>query len=151
MEENEMKISRIREGTVIDHIPSELCLKLIEILDLSDVKSVISVAMNLESKKMGKKALIKIGGKFFNNAEVNKITIVAPNVTMAIIKDYKVEKKEKLKLPEEIISIVKCNNPNCITNNENVETLFRTIENSPLKIMCHHCERIINKEEIRLC
>ena len=75
----ELSVSAIKEGTVIDHIPSDVTLKVADILDLEGIKSIISIATNLDSKTMGKKGIIKVGGKSLTQDEVNKIAIVAPD------------------------------------------------------------------------
>src|SRR3990167_8569691 len=130
----ELKIPAIREGTVIDHIPSRVTLKVMRILDLKEFEHVVSVAFNLESKSMGKKGIIKVGGRFLTQDEVDKVAILAPNATVNIIKDYKVEKKIHVHLPEVVNNIVKCSNPICITNNEEVKTKFAVVKKYPLKI-----------------
>jgi len=146
----ELKIPAIREGTVIDHIPSRVTLKVMRILDLKEFEHVVSVAFNLESKSMGKKGIIKVGGRFLTQDEVDKVAILAPNATVNIIKNYKVEKKIKVHLPEIIANIVKCSNPNCITNNEETKTRFDVVKKDPLKIRCHYCERCMESEDIKL-
>ncbi|MBT4540992.1 aspartate carbamoyltransferase regulatory subunit [Candidatus Woesearchaeota archaeon] len=149
-EYKQMKIGRIKEGTVIDHIPPGLCFRLINILSLERYNNVLSAATNLTSAKLGKKGMIKISGKILTEEEVKKVAVVAPNVTMCTINNFSVSKKIKLTLPNEIKKIVKCNNPNCITNIEGVVTNFGVLQESPLKIKCCFCERTINKEEIKL-
>jgi aspartate carbamoyltransferase regulatory subunit len=146
----ELKVSAIREGTVIDHIQSDTTLKVAEILDLNETNQIVSIATNLESKKLGKKGIIKIGGKYLTEKEVNRIALIAPEATLSIIKDFKVINKSKLTIPDELINIVKCFNPRCITNNERMTTLFHVLNKIPLKIRCHYCERIMNKEDIEL-
>ena len=106
----ELKISAIREGTVIDHIPPKSVFNIVDILGLKDHNNVVSVAMNLESKKMGKKGLIKVGGRNLTESEANKITLLAPYATVSIIKDYNVIKKLKLHLPKEVNNVIECNN-----------------------------------------
>lgn len=142
----ERKISAIKEGTVLDHLPKKTAFKVAEILQLADIDNVLSVASNLKSKKQKKKDIIKIGGRYFTKEEVNKIAVIAPNATLSIIKDYKVKEKIKLTIPDEINNIIKCSNPDCITNNEPVETIFYVIKKQPLKIKCHYCERNMDKE-----
>lgn len=144
----ELKISAIREGTVIDHIPPKSVFKIVDILGLKDHNNVVSVGMNLESKKMGKKGLIKVGGRNLTEAEANKITLLAPYATVSIIKDYNVVKKLKLHLPKEVNNIIECNNPKCITNMEKVPTKFSIISDNPMRVRCNYCERIM--EEIKL-
>ncbi|MBT4823698.1 aspartate carbamoyltransferase regulatory subunit [Candidatus Woesearchaeota archaeon] len=149
-EYKQMKLGKVKNGTVIDHIPPELCFRLIKILNLEGYGHVLSSATNLISAKLGKKGMIKISGKFLTEEEVNKVAVVAPNVTMCTVTDYNVSNKIKLSLPREIKKIVNCNNPNCITNVEEVSTHFYVVQESPLNIKCHYCERTIDKEEITL-
>jgi len=146
----EYKISAIKEGTVIDHITPESTFKVIEILDLDKNKEIISVANNLQSSKLGKKGIVKIGSKFLGEEAVNKIAIIAPNATLNIIRDYKVVQKLKLKIPGRIEGTLKCFNPNCITNLEKVDTKFKVTSSNPLKLLCNYCERIMKREDIVL-
>ena len=146
----ELSISAIKDGTVIDHIPSNVTFKVAEILDLKSIKGVISVAANLSSKIMGKKGIVKIEGKYLTQEEVNKIAIVAPDATVNIIENYNVKKKLKVSTPNKINKVIKCSNPNCITNVEKIETKFSVLSKNPLKIRCHYCERDMNKEDIEI-
>ena len=146
----ELTIPAIKEGTVIDHIPSRVTFKVMRILDLKEFKHAISVALNLKSKTLGKKGMIKVGNRFLTQDEVNKIAILAPNATVNIIKDYKVKEKIKVDIPDTIHNIIKCSNPNCITNNEKVKTLFHVINKAPLQVLCHHCERVMEAKDIAL-
>ena len=146
----ELKISAIGEGTVIDHIPTDATFKVVEILDLENHKGVVSIATNLQSKSIGKKGIVKVGGKSLTQNEVNKIAIVAPEATVNIIKNYDVKEKIKVKTPDVIDNVVKCSNPVCITNNEQVPTKFYVVKKDPLKIRCHYCERSMGKEDIEI-
>ena len=147
----ELRIPAIKEGTVIDHIPSRVTFKVIRILDLKEFEHEISVALNLKSKTMGKKGIIKVSSRFLTEDEVDKIAILAPNATVNIIKDYNVKEKIKVKIPDVIENIVKCSNPQCITNNErDVKTKFFVVNQEPLKIRCHYCERCMQREDIEL-
>ncbi len=150
MKVKELTIPAIKEGTAIDHIPSRVTFKVMRILDLKEFKHAISVALNLKSKTMGKKGIIKVGNRFLTQDEVNKIAILAPNATVNIIKDYKVKEKIKVDIPDTIHNIIKCSNPNCITNNEKVKTLFHVINKAPLQVLCHHCERVMEAKDISL-
>jgi aspartate carbamoyltransferase regulatory subunit len=146
----ELSVSAIKEGTVIDHIPSNATLKVVDILDLKGIRSIISVVTNLNSKKMGKKGIVKIGGKNLTKEEFNKIALIAPDATVNIIKDYNVKKKIKVAIPETLNKIIRCSNPNCVTNNEKVTTKFYVLSKAPLKLRCHYCERNMYKEDISL-
>lgn len=146
----ELKISAIDEGTVIDHIPTDAAFKVVEILDLENHKGVVSIATNLQSKSIGRKCIVKVAGKSLTQDEVNKIAIVAPDATVNIIKNYSVREKIKVKTPDVIDNVVKCSNPVCITNNEQVATRFYVDKKDPLKIRCHYCERIMGKADLEI-
>jgi aspartate carbamoyltransferase regulatory subunit len=108
----------------------------------------ITLGNNLGSKKMGRKGMIKIADKFFEEDEINRIALIAPNVVLNIIRDYEVVEKKYISLPDELIDIVRCNNPKCITNNEPMKTHFYVIDKSSGTVKCRYCERKINKEDI---
>ncbi len=146
----ELKISAIDDGTVIDHIPTDATFKVVEILDLENHSGIVSIATNLQSKSIGKKGIVKVGGKSLTQDEVNKIAIVAPEATVNIIKNYDVKEKIKVKTPEVIENVVKCSNPICITNNEQIPTRFYIAKKDPLKIKCHYCERSMGKDDIEI-
>jgi aspartate carbamoyltransferase regulatory subunit len=149
-ENRELKISAIEEGTVIDHIPADATFKVVEILNLEFNMGIVSIATNLHSKKLGKKGIVKVGGKYLTKEEVNKIAIVAPDASVNIIKNYNVIDKIKVKTPEIIDNVVKCNNPVCISNNEKISTKFYVLQKDPIKIKCHYCERIMGKEDLEI-
>ncbi|MBW2975328.1 aspartate carbamoyltransferase regulatory subunit [Candidatus Woesearchaeota archaeon] len=146
----ELRISAIKEGTVIDHIPAQATFKVVEILNLAKNKDIVSVATNLKSKALEKKGIVKVGGKELTKKEVDEIAIVAPQATINIIKDYDVIKKSNVELPAEFDNIIRCSNPVCITNNEKVKTLFHVVNKAPLEIKCHHCERVMGVDDIIL-
>ena len=144
----QLSISAIVDGTVIDHIPTDATFKVVEILRLQNHNDIVSIATNLKSSILGKKGIVKVANKFLTEAEVNKIAVVAPDATVNIIKSYNVKQKIKVKVPQLIEEVIKCSNPVCITNSEKVKTKFYTVQNNPLRIKCHYCERIIKKEDI---
>ncbi len=146
----ELKVPAIKDGTVIDHIPSRVTFKVMRILDLREFNQAISVALNLKSKALGKKGIIKVGNRFLTQDEVNKIAILAPKATVNIIKDYEVKEKINVDLPDEIHNIIKCSNPKCITNNEKVKTSFSILSKTPLQALCNHCERVMEAKDITL-
>ena len=86
----ELKVSAIENGTVIDHIPGKVVFQVVKILSLSEVTDQILFGTNLDSRKMGKKGIIKVSNKFFRPDEINKIALVAPNATLIIIKNFKI-------------------------------------------------------------
>ena len=93
---------------------------------------------------MGKKGIIKIANKELSMEELNKISLVAPNASIAIVKDFEIIKKSKLDFPKEFVGIAKCGNPNCITNHEPVKTHFKTISEEPVMVKCKYCEKIFD-------
>ena len=144
----EMQVAALENGTAIDHIPSEQLFKVASLLGIEHLNNRITIGNNLQSKKRGSKGLIKISDKFFEEADINKISLIAPNVIMNIIRDYEVVEKKQVTLPNELIGIVKCNNPKCITNNEPMNTRFYVVDKDKVEIKCHYCERKIDKEDI---
>ena len=108
----------------------------------------MTIGNNLDSKKLGHKGIIKVADVFFPEATLNRIALIAPNVILNIIRDYEVVEKKTVTLPDELVGLVKCNNPKCITNNEPMPTRFDVIDKEKGTIRCHYCERKINKEDI---
>ena len=141
------KVYEIKDGTVIDHIPAGRALEVLRVLEIPK-DDFTTVGINLSSGKYGKKDVVKFENKFLDEDEFNKIALIAPTATFNILKNSKVIKKTRVKLPEKIIGLVKCSNPNCITNHEFVVTRFSVVENYPLKIKCHFCEKNMNHEDI---
>jgi len=144
----ELKVSAIENGTVIDHIPSKNVFQVIKILHLEEAGDMVLFGTNLESKKYGKKGIVKASNKFFKKHEINKIGLVAPNATLIVIKDFQVKTKEVVKLPDTIEDIVKCFNPNCVTNHEKVKTKFYVVDKEAVKLRCHYCEKITDKKNL---
>ena len=144
----ELQVAALENGTAIDHIPSEHLFKVAQLIGLSQMDNRITFGNNLESKKMGRKGMIKIADKFFEEDEINRIALVAPNVILNIIRDYEVVEKKNISLPDEVTGMVKCNNPKCITNNEPMTTHFYVTDKRLGTIKCRYCERKINKEDI---
>lgn len=143
-----LKVSAINNGTVIDHIPSENLFKVISILGLQHLKSQITFGANLESEKLGSKAIIKLSDVFFEDDEINKISLIAPNAKLNIIRDYEVVEKRVVEVPDKVVGIVKCFNPKCITNNEEITTHFTVISKKPLDLKCKYCEKITHEDQI---
>ncbi|MBO4774851.1 MAG: aspartate carbamoyltransferase regulatory subunit [Bacteroidales bacterium] len=148
MKKKELVVSAIENGTVIDHIPSDKLFQVIRILHLESCTDQVLFGNNLESQKLGKKAIIKIQNKFFETDEINKIAIVCPTATLTIIQDYEVVEKRVPTLPYEFEGIVKCYNPKCITNHEQVTPKFRVLDSQEIKLQCHYCQKITKEETL---
>ncbi|HNQ59766.1 MAG TPA: aspartate carbamoyltransferase regulatory subunit [Bacteroidales bacterium] len=141
-------VSAIQNGTVIDHIPSHAVIQVMRILNLIQTDHQVLFGMNLDSKKYGNKGIIKIRDKFFDDVEINKIALVAPTATLIEIRDFEVISKKQAEIPDIVEGIVKCFNPKCITNYEQVRTRFRVIDKQNLRLLCHYCEKITKNENI---
>ncbi len=146
--EKELIVTAIEEGTVIDHIPAGSLFKVIKILGLSTLENQMTFGTNLQSKRMGKKAIVKVAGKFFLPEEINRIALVAPHASLNIIRGYKVVEKMDVSLPKEILGIVKCVNPKCITNHDEITTRFDVLHGDPVTLRCHYCERITDESHM---
>jgi aspartate carbamoyltransferase regulatory subunit len=149
VQHKELKVSAIENGTVIDHIPSENLFKVITILGLDKISTQITFGANLDSKKLGHKAIIKVSEVFLEDFEINKISLVAPHARLSIIKNYEVVEKRDVMVPDTIVGIVKCFNPKCITNNEAVTTRFNVLNKKEVALRCHYCEKITTQDELR--
>jgi aspartate carbamoyltransferase regulatory subunit len=149
-EPKQLSVSAIQNGTVIDHIPAKNLFKVISILGLDHIDSQITFGTNLESKKLGRKAIIKISDKFFEDADINRIALVAPDAKLNIIKDYEVVEKRVVEVPDTIVGIARCMNPKCITNFESVTTRFRVVSKKNVALKCHYCEKITNQENLQI-
>ncbi|MBP3253467.1 MAG: aspartate carbamoyltransferase regulatory subunit [Bacteroidales bacterium] len=141
----ELVVEKIDNGTVIDHIPADRVFKIVKILGLDTYEDEVLIGTNLCSKKYGKKGILKIKNKYFTQDETDKIAIIAPTATIIVIKDYEVTEKKNLVLPKHITKIVKCINPNCITNVEEIETNFDVVNTDPISIQCHYCEKTMEE------
>ena len=97
---------------------------------------------------MVRKGIVKVSSKYFKPHEIDKIALVAPNATLIIIKNFKVVEKTKVGVPDQVENIVKCFNPNCITNHESINTSFSVIDKRDMKLKCRYCEKITARENI---
>ena len=148
MSKKELVVSAIKNGTVIDHIPSEKLFQVIRALNLMNCDNQVLMGNNLTSSKINKKGIIKCRDKFFEKDEINKIALIAPNATLITIKDYNVVEKFKIEIPDTISGMVNCYNPKCITNNEAITQRFNVINKKDIMLQCHYCQKITKKETI---
>jgi len=150
MAKKTLRVSKIKDGTVIDHITSGHALDVVKILGITGrAGGVVSVAMNVPSKKLGVKDIVKVEGRELNSEEVDKIALLAPHATINIVRDYKVVEKQRVKLPNVIRGTVKCANPTCISNSgEPIQSTFYVECEEPLLIKCHYCGYIMEKPDI---
>jgi len=149
-DEKGLRIQKIESGTVIDHITAGYALDVLRILNIDGREGhVVSIAMNVRSDKMGKKDIVKIENRELGQQEVDKIALLAPRASINIIRNYSVAQKMRVKLPEIIRDIIRCDNPVCISNaKEPVEPRFYVVSTGPLSLRCHYCGREMGREEV---
>ena len=146
----ELKVSAIKNGTVIDHIPSPSLFKVISILGLDNTNHQVTFGTNLESRQLGTKAIIKVTDIFFKDDEINKIALVAPDAKLNIIKDYQVVEKKVVNVPDYVVGLAKCMNPQCITNNEEMLPRFEVSQKKPVALKCEYCEKITDSQHLEI-
>ena len=150
MSKKERLVAAIENGTVIDHIPAEKTYAVATLLGLQKLQTPVTIGYNYPSKKLGKKGIIKIEDKFFTDEEISRLSVVAPNVVLNVIRDYEVVEKKKVVTPDTLKGIVRCNNPKCVTNNEPMDTIFHVIDKNCGIIKCHYCDKEQVISEVKL-
>jgi aspartate carbamoyltransferase regulatory subunit len=142
----EMLVRPIRHGTVIDHITAGQALNVLKILGISGTTSaVVSVAMNVPSGALGSKDIVKIEGRELEEEEVDRVSLIAPNATINIIRDFEVIDKHRVELPESLEGVMKCENPNCISNTSEPVISKFTVNKKPVELRCIYCDHVISQ------
>ncbi len=146
----ELKIQKIKNGTVVDHLPAGTALTVLHILGIDKgYKNSVSVVMNVSSKSLGMKDVVKVEDRILRPEETDKLSLIAPEATVNIIRDYKVSGKSRVTIPNEIVGVLKCGNPSCITNKrEPAMPIFSIERKKPIVLRCKFCERIMEQEQI---
>jgi len=144
----ELKVVPIKNGTVIDHIAAGQALNVLKILGIdarTGTDAALSVVMNVRSKQMGKKDIVKVEDRELKPGEVDKIALIAPLASINIIRNSEVIAKHKVYLPKSIEGIIRCMNPNCISNAEREPVISKviTVSENPPRFRCFYCERTI--------
>ncbi len=145
------RVTAICNGTAIDHIPSGHALQVLKMLRLDVGRSnPISLVMNVPSGKMGRKDVLKIEDRELNQEELDRLALIAPKASVAIIRNYHVAEKRTIELGTELINIVRCSFSNCITKNprEPLPHKLKIISAEPMKIRCFYCGKNQNIDEI---
>ncbi len=146
----ERQVAAIKNGTVIDHIPAEKTYQVVNLLELQTLDTPVTIGYNYPSKKIGRKGIIKVSDRFFTDEEISRLSVVAPNVVLNVIKDYEVVEKKTVTTPDELRGIVKCNNPKCITNNEPMQTVFNVVDKVHGILKCHYCDKEQHIDNVEL-
>ncbi|NYT02765.1 MAG: aspartate carbamoyltransferase regulatory subunit [Methanosarcinales archaeon] len=147
MTEKELKVKPIKNGTVIDHIAGGQALNVLKILGIgADADVSLSLLMNVDSKKLGKKDIVKVEDRELKEGEVNKIALIAPGATINIVRDYEVVDKYEVDLPDMIIGVIRCQNPSCISNTqEPIKSRVLVKGKNPVVLRCVYCEQPITE------
>ena len=149
MSKNLLRVQPIRNGTVIDHIEAGRGRKILDVLELGDGGTTISLLINVQSKKQKRKDIIKIEDRELDENEIDKLSLLSPKARMNIIRNYAVANKKKIDIPEFISGIVQCPNENCICNNErNVNSNFSLVNKLEIIIKCTYCGRKVDEDNI---
>lgn len=146
----ELAVAALQNGTVIDRIPSSALFKAVKILGIEKLDKHVTIGNNLESKKLGSKGIIKVADTFFPEDVLNRIALIAPTAKINIIRDFEVVEKYPVSLPDNIIGIVKCGNPKCITNNEPMRTRFEVVDHHGPTIRCYYCGHAVDAQNAQI-
>ncbi|OIQ24208.1 aspartate carbamoyltransferase regulatory subunit [uncultured Vibrio sp.] len=147
--ETQLQVEAIKNGTVIDHIPAQIGIKVLRLFDMHNSHQRITIGLNLPSSALGAKDLLKIENVFINEDQASKLALYAPHATVNQIEEYEVAKKLVLELPKQVNDIFACPNSNCITHNEPVESSFSVIEkNDDIRLKCKYCEKVFSREVV---
>jgi aspartate carbamoyltransferase regulatory subunit len=151
MQESNLIVRRIKDGTVIDHIEGGRGLKVLEALGIDGKDgNVITIALNVPSGKYSKKDIIKVENRYLQDYDTNKLAIISPTATVNIIKDYKLTEKRRVSLPNKIEKIFRCSNPDCITNSkEDIDSTMDVIDKTGRVLRCKYCTRILDVNQLR--
>ena len=144
-----LKVKAIKNGTVIDHVPSGKGQEIIDHLNL-EKNTLVMLGINLSSKLLRRKDIIKIENKELTPEEASQVAIIAPKASLNIIRNFEIAKKEKVEIPDAIFDVLKCPNPNCISNVSDIPSKFKVLTKHPFKVRCHYCERDFKDNEIVL-
>ncbi|MDN0077195.1 aspartate carbamoyltransferase regulatory subunit [Crenobacter sp. SG2303] len=140
-------VEALKEGTVIDHLPAGQGLRILSLFKLADTGERVTVGLNLSSRHMGAKDIIKVENIALTEEQANELALFAPRATVNVIENFEVVKKHQLELPETIEGIFDCPNSNCISHGEPVKSFFYvkpTVNDTKMK--CKYCEKVFSKD-----
>lgn len=143
------QVAALRHGTVVDHLNPGMALKALEVLGVPRNGAAL-LGIHLESGKMGRKDILKLENVELAPSDIARLALFGPQATVCVIRDYKVVSKKQVEVPDTICGILRCPNPNCITNHERIETKFDVHSRSPIRVRCRYCERRILEREFVL-
>ncbi|MDE5631654.1 MAG: aspartate carbamoyltransferase regulatory subunit, partial [Muribaculaceae bacterium] len=130
----ELAVAALKNGTVIDHIPSDSLFAAVRILGIENMGKSVTIGNNLHSKRLGTKGIIKVADTEFEQCVLDRIAIIAPTAVVNIIRDYTVVEKRPVTLPDTLTGIVRCPNPKCISNNEPMASRFEVVDRNDIDL-----------------
>lgn len=145
MSDHELRVSKIRSGTVIDHIPGGQALNVLAILDIDGSGGEeVSIGMNVPSDRLRRKDIVKVEGRELSQDEVDVLSLIAPDATINIVRDYDVVDKHRLERPDHVSGVLECPNRNCIsTDDEPIDSKFEVL---PDGVRCEYCGTIVRED-----
>ncbi|MCG9680383.1 aspartate carbamoyltransferase regulatory subunit [Vibrio sp. Isolate24] len=147
VKETQLQVEAIRNGSVIDHIPANVGIKVLKLFKMHKTNQRITIGLNLPSSALGEKDLIKIENVYLTKEQANQLALYAPKATVNQIEEYQVVNKLTLALPEHIQSVFECPNSNCISHGEPVESQFKVQQKQyQVQLKCHYCEKVFSRE-----
>ncbi len=143
--DHELRVSKIHNGTVIDHVRSGQALNVLAILGIDGSEGEeVSIGMNVPSDRHAKKDIVKVEGRELSADEVDVLSLIAPEATINIVREYNVVEKNRVERPELVEDVLSCPNESCITSaNEPVTSRFEVLEDA---IRCAYCGTIIRED-----
>lgn len=151
LNESKQSITRIVEGTVIDHIPAGKAAAIWLLLKLEKHQKTIYVGLNLPSTRMKNKDLIKIADRALSPDEANQIAIFAPDATISIIQDSQIKEKFQVALPEKLEGYIRCPNNRCISNHEGATGSFVLTQlGKNAQLCCRYCRKTFTQNDLTL-
>ncbi|EAS63197.1 aspartate carbamoyltransferase regulatory subunit [Photobacterium angustum] len=150
--ETQLKVEAIKNGTVIDHVPAHVGIKVLKLFNMDNSNQRVTIGLNLPSSALGAKDLIKIENVFINEDQANQLALYAPKATVNQIENYEVVKKLNLSLPDFISAVFKCPNTNCISHGEPVSSGFKVLtKKADIQLKCKYCEKVFSREIVTEC
>lgn len=137
---------RLHEGTVIDHLPAGTAMRALRILQLPH-DGPVTIGMNVPSPRYGSKDIVRVEGLELGKAQLDRLALLGQRVTVSIVQEGEVSGKVILEVPLRVVGTIRCPNPTCITNQEEVATVFRRLGSFPYRFQCNYCERITTADD----
>lgn len=143
--DHELRVSKIRDGTVIDHVRGGQALNVLAILGIDGSEGEeVSIGMNVPSDRLARKDIVKVEGRELSQDEVDVLSLIAPDATINIVRDYEVVEKHRVERPDVVEGVLSCPNPGCITTgDEPVASRFAVLDDG---VRCSFCEMIVREE-----